>query len=178
MNTSSHSWTTSTCWRSQVVFVTSRICWMRGCLPGLGSKSTQGRRAHGIVQEYHHRGRRSWVQASRFWVHQWGDDEFVRTLSEERISKEQHLWRAVVWVPAPQCAWQIHLQGAGPRCHHFLRTLPDWYARHHDEGMLLAMEHLLEGFATTPMRLGGLGLRSAGSCSALCVLGRRTAHDC
>ena len=24
-----------------------------------------------------------------------GDDEFVRRLSEERISKEQHLWRAI-----------------------------------------------------------------------------------
>ena len=102
-----------------------------------------------------------------------GDDE-----SEERISKEQHLWRAIAWVPDLQCAWQIILQCAGPRCHHYLRTLPpsqsEWYARHHDEGMMLAMEQLLGGLpgdevqqaeakviATMPMRLGGLGLRSA-----------------
>ena len=107
-----------------------------------------------------------------------GDDEFVRRLSEERISKEQHLWRAIAWVPDLQCAWQILLQCAGPRCHHYLRTLPpsqsEWYARHHDEGMMLAMEQLLGGLpgdevqqaeakviATMPMRLGGLGLRSA-----------------
>ena len=104
--------------------------------------------------------------------------EFVRRLSEERISKEQHSWRAIAWVPDLQCAWQILLQCAGPRCHHYLRTLPpsqsDWYARHHDEGMMLAMEQLLGGLpgdevqqaeakmiATMPMRLGGLGLRSA-----------------
>ena len=107
-----------------------------------------------------------------------GDDEFVRRLSEERISKEQRLWRAIAWVPDLQCAWQILLQCAGPRCHHYLRTLPpsqsDWSARHHDEGMMLAMEQLLGGLpgdevqqaeakviATMPMRLGGLGLRSA-----------------
>ena len=53
-----------------------------------------------------------------------GDDEFVRRLSEERISKEQYLWRAIAWVPDLQCAWQILLQCASPRCHHYLRTLP------------------------------------------------------
>ena len=104
-----------------------------------------------------------------------GDDEFVRRLSEERISKEQPC--AIAWVPDLQCAWQILLQCAGPRCHHNLRTLPpsqsEWYARHHDEGMMLAMEQLLGGLpgdevqqaeakviATMPMLLGGLGLRS------------------
>ena len=62
------------------------------------------------------------------------------------------------------------------RCHHFLRTLPlsesAWYARHHDAGMM--EEEILGGLpgdevqkgrakeiATMPMRLGGLGLRSA-----------------
>ena len=30
-----------------------------------------------------------------------GDDKFVRRLSEERNSKEEHLWRAIVWVPNP-----------------------------------------------------------------------------
>ena len=37
-----------------------------------------------------------------------GNNEFVRRLSEERIRKDQHLWRAIVWVPDLQCAWQIN----------------------------------------------------------------------
>ena len=85
-----------------------------------------------------------------------GSAEFVQRLCEERIAKEF----------------------ASPRCHHFLRTLPPsesaWYARHHDAGMMEAMEEILGGLpgdevqkgrakeiATMPMRLGGLGLRSA-----------------
>ena len=84
-----------------------------------------------------------------------GDDEFVRRLSEERISKEQHLWRAMAWVPDLQCM-------ANPS---------PVRARLHEEGMMLAMEQLLGGLpgdevqqaeakviATMPMRLGGLRL--------------------
>ena len=32
------------------------------------------------------------------------NDEFVQRLSEERIGKEEHLWRAMAWVPDLQCA--------------------------------------------------------------------------
>ena len=100
------------------------------------------------------------------------------SLCEERIVKEEQLWQAIPWVPDLQSGWQILLQCASPRCHHFLRTLPPsesaWYARHHDAGMMEAMEEILGGLpgdevqkgrakeiATMPMRLGGLGLRSA-----------------
>ena len=84
--------------------------------------------------------------------------------------------------PDVQCAWQVLVQCAGPRCHHFLRTLPPSqtgeYADGHDLGMMQAMESLLGGLtrevshrlwahhlASLPMRLGGLGLRSARSMS-------------
>ena len=69
-------------------------------------------------------------------------------------------------------------RAAGSRCHHLLRTLPPSqtgeYADGHDLGMMQAMESLLGGLtgevshrlwahhlASLPMRLGGLGLRSA-----------------
>ena len=82
-----------------------------------------------------------------------GDDEFVRRLSDERISKEQHLWRAIAW---------------------------GLYARHHDEDMMLAMEQLLGGLPgdevqqaeakviATPMRAS---VSPNGSCRLLGVLG-------
>ena len=112
-----------------------------------------------------------------------GSDEFVEAKIEARLADERLLWEAVSWVPDLQCAWQILLQCAGPRCHHLLRTLPpsqvERYAQGHDEGMMATMETLLEGLpgfpeqkrwareiATLPMRMGGLGLRSARRISA------------
>ena len=88
-----------------------------------------------------------------------------------------HRW-LTTWVPDVQSAWQILLQCAGHRCHHFLRTLPPSqstnYAIGHDLGMQTAMASLLgeipgcddekedaRRLATLPMRVGGLGLRSA-----------------
>ena len=81
----------------------------------------------------------------------------------------------MAWVPDLQCAWQVLLQCAGPRCHHFLRTVPDsekgTHGVGHDRGMMQATERLLGGFtggsdqqaracqiASLPMRLGGLGI--------------------
>ena len=106
-----------------------------------------------------------------------GSAEFVQRLSEERIAKEEQLWQTIPWVPDLQSGWQILLQCASPRCHHFLKTLPHsqsaCYAGRHDIGMMEAMEEILGGLpgdevqkgakeiATMPMRLGGLGLRSA-----------------
>ena len=51
-----------------------------------------------------------------------GSDSCVEVATEERINEESRLWAALAWVPDLQCAWQILLQCAGPRCHHFLRT--------------------------------------------------------
>ena len=73
---------------------------------------------------------------------------------------------------------RICLQCAGPRCHHVLRTVPPSqsarYAAGHDEGMFQTMTAWLGALpgsqeqiataryiTTLPMRLGGLGLRSA-----------------
>ena len=81
-------------------------------------------------------------------------------------------------VPDTQCAWQILLQCAGPRCYHFLRTIPpsqsETYADAHDEGMWRALEAVMgrlpednrqkemaRNISGLPMRMGGLGLRSA-----------------
>ena len=125
-----------------------------------------------------------------------GNDEFVQRLSEERIGKEEHLWRAIVWVPDLQCAWHLLLQCAGPWCHHYLRTLPPsqsaWLAGRHDEGMMETMAQLLGGLpgdeaqkaevkvtATVPMRFGGPCFevrRPNCSGSVLGVVGRRTAR--
>ena len=96
----------------------------------------------------------------------------------DRLEEERRLWEAIPWVPDVQCGWQILLQCAGPRCHHFLRTVPPSqsarYAQGHDTGMRHAMEAVLGGvpgsseqkataheIMSLPMRLGGLGLRSA-----------------
>ena len=53
-----------------------------------------------------------------------GSYEFVEAKIEARLADEKLLWEAISWVPDLQCAWQILLQCAGPRCHHLLRTVP------------------------------------------------------
>ena len=105
-------------------------------------------------------------------------EEFVARLAQERLDEEEKLWNAIPWVPDLQCAWQILVQCAGPRCHHFLRTMPPSqsveYAQGHDDGMMSTMHALLGGLtgseeqqrrahliASLPLRLGGHGLRSA-----------------
>ena len=107
-----------------------------------------------------------------------GTDLFVSDAVTERVQEESRLWEAIEWVPDLQADWRILVQCAGPRCHHLLRTLPPsqsgQYAALHDAGMLRAMKSLLGGLpgepqakedacrlATLPMRMGGLGLRSA-----------------
>ena len=104
----------------------------------------------------------------------------------ERLVEEQKLWDALPWVPDVKCAWQVLVQCAGPRCHDFLRTLPPSqkgeHADGHDLGMMQAMGSLLGGLtgevshrlwghhlASLPMRLGGLGLRSARRMSQACL---------
>ena len=107
-----------------------------------------------------------------------GSDEFVKEVSDARLEEEHKLWNAIPWIPDLQCAWQVLLQCAGPRCHHFIRTMPPSksmeYAQGHDRGMLRSMEAILGSLpgipsqnetahtlASLPMRMGGLGLRSA-----------------
>ena len=69
-----------------------------------------------------------------------------------------------------QSQWQVLLQCAGPRCHHMLRTVPPrqcaGFARGHDLGKQRvpgnsAEVEMAQHITTLPMRMGGLGLRSA-----------------
>ena len=63
------------------------------------------------------------------------------------VGLEARLWAALAWVPNLQCAWQILLQCAGPRCHHFLRTIPPQqsakYTDNHDKGMMEVVQTVL-----------------------------------
>ena len=111
-----------------------------------------------------------------------GSTKFVSSIMEERVREEQRLWEAIPFVPDQQCAWQILLQSASPRANHSLRTMPpsvsEKYAREHDEGIWSTVKALLnevpgseQGLtdaaqvASLPMRMGGLGLRSAQRCA-------------
>ena len=68
-----------------------------------------------------------------------GSRQFVHEKVMERVEEERRLWEAIPHLPDLQCAWQILLQCAGPRCHHMFRTLPptqsEEYAQEHDAGM-------------------------------------------
>ena len=103
-----------------------------------------------------------------------GSPEFIHPLTMERLEEERQLWKAIDWVPDLQCAWQILVQCAGPRCHHYVRTVPPSesraYAEGHDTGMLETMRVLLGGLTgdeaqkDVAQRIAtrfGLGLRSA-----------------
>ena len=59
-----------------------------------------------------------------------GSDRFNEAVTEERLTEERRLWDALAWVPDLQSAWQILLQCAGPRCHHFLRIVPPDQSAH------------------------------------------------
>ena len=52
-----------------------------------------------------------------------GSEQFVERVSRERLAKERELWVSIPKKPDLQCAWQLLLQCARPRCHHFLRTV-------------------------------------------------------
>ena len=84
------------------------------------------------------------------------------------------LWQAIKWIPDLQCAWQVLVQCAGSRCHTMPPSHSVEYAEGHDAVMQHAMASLLEGMpgdarqqavvgeiASLPMRMGGLGIRSA-----------------
>ena len=112
-----------------------------------------------------------------------GTEEFEDAACEDCIEEEEKLWNAIHWIPDLQCAWQVLVQCARPRCHHLLRTMPhsrsSTYAQAHDAGMQQAMQSLLGELpgsaqeeqvacqlASLPMRMGGLGLRSAARLAA------------
>ena len=156
------------------------ICWARSWRWRV-SGCTQGRQGVGIGTTH---------AMPEVWREVWsphgvkvlgtpvGTPEFVEDVTQRRLDEENRLWEAIPSVPDLQCAWQILLQCAGPRCHHLLRTLPPSVsascATGHDAGMQRTMEALLGGLpgdpiqkrvahtiSSLPMRMGGLGLRSA-----------------
>ena len=111
-----------------------------------------------------------------------GTWHFHEAAAQERLAEEEEFLRCIPWVPALQCAWQLLVQCAGPRCYHFLRTVPPSHSAAYAEGYDLGMQEVtstlnfswnLEGLpgdarqqevarrvASLPMRLGMLGLRS------------------
>ena len=108
--------------------------------------------------------------------HPLGNQAFVTELVQKRLADEQLLWGRIAAVPDLQCASQLHVQSAGPRCNCFLRTLPPTdsaaYAAAHDAGMQTVLAKLLRStkleesefarhLASLPVRSGGLGIRSA-----------------
>ena len=112
-----------------------------------------------------------------------GGADFVRERTRARIVHEERLWDAIPRVRDLQCAWQLLLQSANPRANHLIRTLPPEasreYAAEHDAGVWRTVLALLgeipgtadelreaESMACLPMRMGGLGLRTAGRCAA------------
>ena len=106
-----------------------------------------------------------------------GQPAFLKQSADDRLAEEEALLTAVESVPDLQSAWQILLQSANARCNHLLRTLPPSasksYAQGHDQRKWTAVERLLglslsddersraQRTSSLPMRLGGLGLRSA-----------------
>ena len=107
-----------------------------------------------------------------------GSQHFVQQMVDKRLNEERKLWDALTWVHDLQSAWQILLQCAGPRCHHFLRTLPPshsaitpsgtiWACRQRwprccakFQGVMLR-KRTLAGWPLSPCAMGGMGLRSA-----------------
>ena len=74
-----------------------------------------------------------------------GSDVFEE-FSRVCVHEETKLWEALGWVTDVQCAWQILLQCAGLRCHHFLRTVFAQSATHansHDVGMWTVLRQCL-----------------------------------
>ena len=111
-----------------------------------------------------------------------GSEQFTRAKLQSRMDEERKLWETVPNVPDLQCGWQILLLSANPRANHMLRTLPpsfsSEYGRRHDKGIRNTARTLLgeilgtvdavedaRTVASLPMRMGGLGLRSAERCA-------------
>ena len=58
---------------------------------------------------------------SKFLVPLW--DGGIQQAASHKRKEEDKLWRAIPSVPL-QCAWQLLVQCAVPRCHHFVRAIP------------------------------------------------------
>ena len=85
-----------------------------------------------------------------------GTPKFVEDVTQRLLEEENRLWEAISSVPDLQCAWQILLQCAGPRCHPLLRNLlpsvSPSYATGHNVGMQRTMEALFGGLPGDPIQ--------------------------
>ena len=103
-----------------------------------------------------------------------GTDEFAAAQGTEAAAEEQALLDRICALPELQHAWLLLSYCAAPRANYRLRTAPPAqtaaYAADHDQRVLaavcclLAVAGLDEAQARQlrlPLRLGGLGLRSA-----------------
>ena len=108
-----------------------------------------------------------------------GSEQYISRKMEECITEERELWSTVLTVPDLQCSWQLLLQSAN-RANHTMRMMPlsqsSVHCRAHDEGMWETAKRLLGhvpaedeeeagNISTSPMRMGGLGLRSGERCA-------------
>ena len=100
---------------------------------------------------------------------------------QNRINEERRLWETIPNLPVLQCGWQILLLSASPRANRTLRTVPPSISSEygqHDEGIWDPARALLgeipgtveaiqdaQRVASLPLRMGGLGLRSAERCA-------------
>ena len=106
-----------------------------------------------------------------------GGREFCAQVLDQRFAEERRLYETWHAVKDMQCAWQLVVQCAVPRANHTLRTVPPShsaeYAAKHDTELWQAATKVIgaavdekedaaaNDIATLPMRLGGLGIRSA-----------------
>ena len=105
-----------------------------------------------------------------------GHEDFVNRMAEERLEKERTNLEYLPKLEDLQCAWLLLIYCAVPRANHLLRVVPPdlirSYAEKHDNliwrtfckitGCLEWESYMkIREVASLPMRLGGLGLRSA-----------------
>ena len=140
------------CFRSLTELVRSTTFWQRHSRLGLGSNSI--RKDEDVEQSWSAASQhgRSWsrcVESDGIKIlgTPVGNDVHVCAASAAPVEEESKLWERIGWVPDVQCAWQILLHCAGPRCHDWLRTVPPQqsapYAAIHDSGMWQAVATLL-----------------------------------
>ena len=101
---------------------TSMICSLRSCLPLQASGCTLARHkvwnrvgeAPDRLEELGPLMRR--LAGLKILGTPVGTPEFHAESTRERLEVETQLWRAIPWVLDFQCAWQLLVQCAGPRC--------------------------------------------------------------
>ena len=113
-STSSLSWMTCTRSRCLSVHGQSTICWERSCL-----------RSGDLTPHWQD----PYLEPSGRMSPRYGRAQGMKILgtpvgteAAERLEEEDKLWNAIHWIPDLQCAWQVLVQCASPKCRHLIRT--------------------------------------------------------